>query len=526
MFDLIIKGGKVVDGAGNSWFYADVGVKDGKIAAIANLADAQAGRVLDAKGMVVCPGFIDIHAHGLNQLILAPTAEAKIRQGITTMLGGNCGHSAAPITQAALEQSAAILRLESKPDWSTLDEFFAKLETSGTSINLAALVGNGTIRTCVMGTSDREPSGDELEQMKRLTAQAMEQGAMGLSTGLVYQPSGYAKTQEVIELCKVVASYGGFYATHLRGMGNPLFRATAEALEIGRQAGLPVQVSHLFVGPNMPGRIAELVGMLEQARAEGMDVTGDTFVYRFSEFGGGNLLPLWASAGGTDAMLKRLQDPKIRQEIKAEIIEQGDSKGGSVAVCLMQKGDWDKFWYYEPEHLREKTFAEVAAMRGATDPFEALFDVLLEQKGAIRGFSEPMRQEDVDYTVNHPLCMLVTDGFPSFGGLFMVLHTYGSFGKVFGEYVRDRKVVRLEEAVRKCTSFPAQRLGLKDRGLLKKGFWADITIFNPETVREMGSFKNPKVHPEGFQWVLVNGEVVLDKGRHTGALPGRVLRRT
>jgi N-acyl-D-amino-acid deacylase len=525
MYDLIIKNGKVVDGTGNPWFKADVAVKDGKVAALGDLSDAEAGRVLDATGLVVCPGFIDIHAHGLDQLAVAPTADAKIHQGITTMLGGNCGGSVAPLKGPALEAARTLSTTQNLvTDWSTFDEFYQSIESRGTAINIASLVGNGTIRTCVLGMSERKPSDAELGQMKALVAEAMEHGALGLSSGLAYPPSGYADTQEVVELCKVAAEYGGFYATHVRGMAHPLFEAVEEGLEIARQAGSPVQISHILAGPPTQGRVPELMEMLEEKRAEGMDLTADTTVYIYSGFEGGSLLPIWANEGGVEKLLQRLQDAETRERIKADTRQYGDRRGGSVAACLMQNGEWDKFWFYLPERLRGKTFADLAEMRGAEDPYDALLDLLVEEKGAIQGRSEPLSQADIDYTVGHPLCMLESDGWPSFRGGFTVTHTFGTFGKVFGEHVRDRGVVRLEEAVRKSTSYPAQRMGLRDRGLLREGQWADITIFSPDTVGERGTFENPEQYPAGFEWVIVNGQVVLDQGEHTGALPGKVLR--
>ncbi|MBW2366609.1 MAG: D-aminoacylase [Deltaproteobacteria bacterium] len=522
MYDLIIKNGKIVDGTGNPWFYADIGIKDEKIAAIGNLSSTEAKRVLDASDHVVSPGFIDVHAHGADQLLSFPTADAKIRQGVTTMLDGNCGISVAPLNEFGkpIMQSHGI-----ESDCATLDEFFTQLETIGTAINVASLVGNGTVRACVVGVSDKKPTEAQMQQMKSLVDEAMAHGAMGLSTGLVYPLSGYADKQEIIKLCEVAAKHGGFYASHVRTMGHLLFEAVAEGLDIGRQAGLPVQISHLLAGPPQWGRLPELMGLLERARSEGMDVTTDNVVYRYSGFEGGSLLPLWATEGGMEKLIQRINNSETREKIKADTREIGDRKGGSVAACLMEKGEWDNIWLYLPERLRGKTIADLAAETGVTDPYDVLLDLIVQEKGAIQGRTEPMSQVDIDYTTHHPLCMLISDGWPSKRGGFTVMHTFGSFGKVFGEYVRDRGVVRLEEAVRKCTSFPAQRMGLRDRGQIKEGYFADITIFNPDTVKEKGTFDNPEQHPDGFTWVLVNGKVVLDNGEHTGVLPGKALRR-
>jgi len=529
-YDLLIKDAKVVDGTGNAWFLADVAVAGGRIAGIGKLGSVEADRVIDAMGLIVCPGFIDIHAHGIEQLLVTPRAEAKIMQGITTMVGGNCGSSVAPVKGRLRDFSNSPGLLGGvAPDWSTFKEFYSRLEERGMAINAASLVGNGTVRACLLGLENKKPTVDRLEEMKSLVAEAMEHGAIGLSTGLAYPPSGFAGTEEIVELARVAAKYGGIYATHVRGMAHPIFEAVEEAIEIGEKAGLPVQLSHVNLGPPTWGRVPELMKRVEEARTRGLDVTADTLVHNESVFGRGSLLPNWASEGGLERLLERLSDPETREKIKKDTRLYGDSRGGSVASCLMQNGDWDKLWVTFPKRLLGKTLAKVAEIRGLKDPYDALLDLILEEKGNVRGVTEPYFQEDVDYTVGHPLCMPETDGrpiAPSGDPALPPMHhrTYGAFAKMLGWYVRDRDIITLEEAIRKSTSFPAQRIGLKDRGLLREGMWADITILDPETIRETGTLENPAQYPEGILYVLVNGQIVIDKGEHTGALPGRVLR--
>jgi N-acyl-D-aspartate/D-glutamate deacylase len=524
--DLLIVGGHVVDGTGAARVMVDVAVKADRIVDVGRLTSVEAARVVDATGSVVCPGFIDVHCHGDAHLLVTPGAEAKVMQGITTMVSGHCGTSSAPIKGPMSGAKSPVL-FGASGNWSTFGEFYAQLEAQGAAINLASFVGNGNIRASVMGLDGRTPTEEQQEAMEALVAEAMEHGAFGLSTGLVYPPSGFASTEEVVGLAKIAARYGGIYSTHVRGMSHPIFQAVREAIDIGERAGLPVQVSHLNPGPAAWGKAPDLVALVEAARARGLDVTIDTLVHNESIFKGGSLLPNWVSVGGLASLLERIGDPETRQKIKADTREFGDWRGGSVATCLMQDGRWDKLWVMTPARLKGMSLAELGKAAKADDPYDALLDLILEEKGNVAGVSEPYLQADVDYTVAHPLCMPETDDLPVVpGGPVPPMHTraYGSFAKLLGHYVRDRKLLTLEEAVRKATSFPAQRLGLEGRGLLRKGMHADITIFDPRTVAEKGTRENPSQYPVGIQFVLVNGEIVVDEGAQTKARPGRVLR--
>lgn len=520
VFDVLIKGGCVIDGTGNAWFKADVAVERGRISEVGRLGSASAERVIDATGLVVCPGFIDIHAHGAVGLLVEPRAECLLRQGITTFVAGNCGMSVAPIKcQGRVNRMVDGWGID--PDWSTFKEFFGRLERQGMAINLASLVGNGTVRRCVIGVEDRKPTKDEVEEMKSYVAEAMEDGAVGLSSGLYYVPSLYADTEELVELCKVVARYRGFYATHYRNLGHLQFEAVKEAIEIGERAGVPVQLSHLMSGFYLRGKDPELLRLVEEARERGVDVTADTLAYNIGPWGSHTLIPTWGIEGSVERLLERLRNPEIRERIKQDTRTHADRTGGSFKRALAQMERWDRFWVWDPEHLRGKSLEEVAELRGMVDPYDAYLDIILEEEGRVGGQADEGGQEDLDYNMAHPFCMPATD---SGLGRTSNPRDYGTFARVLGWYVRDRGIVFLEEAIRKSTSLPAQKLGFRDRGLLREGMWADIVIFNPRTVRDKGSRERPHEYPEGIPYVLVNGRVVVDNAEHTGDMPGRALR--
>jgi N-acyl-D-amino-acid deacylase len=524
--DILLANGLMIDGIGSAGRQVDIGISGEKIAAVGNLTGVKANRMIDAAGMVICPGLIDIHAHGEEQLLATPGAEAKIMQGITTMVGGNCGISAAPIS-GPLAGFAGDVFNGVEITWSDYEQFFDRLEAEGTAINLACLVGNATIRACVLGMSARRPNPTEVNQMKQLVNEAMQQGAFGLSSGLVYAPGCYSDTNEVADLAREAARYGGFYATHIRGMARPIYEAIEEAISIGRIASLPVQVSHLNPGYPSWENVQELIEIIETARRKGLDITADTLVYNQSVFSGGSLLPNWANEGGLPELIERLKQPEIRQQIKDDTLRYGDIKGGSVASCLLQDKKWDLLWLIKPERLKMINLAALAERSGNPDPYDALLDLIIEEKGNISGISQPYLQEDVDYTVKHPLCMLGTDDRPvSRDGRIAPWHRrgFGSFGKVLGWYVRDRGLLSLGEAVRKSTSMPAKRLGLTDRGIVREGYFADLLVFNPDTIEDITTDEDPAQYPKGIKYVLVNGQVVVENSTPTGALPGKVLR--
>ncbi len=521
-FDLIIEGGAILDGSGNPWFRADVGIVDDHIEAIGHLDGVKAEYRIDAGGLMVAPGFIDMHSHSDFTLLVDPKAESKIRQGVTTEVVGNCGSSAAPQNEEVRSYREKFMRSrlgeDFQFDWATMAEYMAKLEAQGIALNVAPLVGHGTIRQNVMGFEDRAPTPGELEEMKRLTAEAMEAGAWGLSTGLIYPPGCYAKTEEIIELAKVVARYGGIYASHIRGEGDTLLDAVREAIEIGEKAGLPVEISHFKAsGKHNWGKTRESLRLVEEARRRGIDVTIDQYPYTASSTGLSAYLPNWVHVGGADAMLERLRNPEDRRRIREEV---GDRDWSIIMVVVSQR-------HPEYEGLRVTEIAE----KMGKEPVEAVMDLLLEDEGQTWVVAFGMSEEDVQRVMRSPYMMVGSDGraISPHGVLGKGKphpRYYGTFPRILGRYVREFGVITLEEAVRKMTSAPARRLGLWDRGLIRPGFKADIVIFNPETVIDKATFMEPHQYPEGIEYVIVNGTVVIDEGEHTGALPGRVLRRS
>jgi N-acyl-D-amino-acid deacylase len=540
-FDLLVKNGLVIDGAGNPWFKADVGISNGKIAAIDRHINAKAERILDVKGLVISPGFIDIHTHSDLTLLINPRAESKIRQGVTTEVVGNCGLSAAPTdkkTLRLLKEQWGIEAGKVKWNWKTLGEYLSQLEKA-VSVNVAALVGHGTVRTTVIGVDDRRPTTHEMEKMKTLVAESMEDGAFGLSSGLVYLPGCFAETSELIELCKVVSTYGGFYTSHTRGEREMIVDSLKEAIAIGEQAGVPVEVSHNCPKYGGHERLKEMFEIYKKARARGVEVTLDNDAHTDFNPYLGQVLPQWAQAGGNEKTAERLRDLRSREKIKKEILE--DKHPGPGYVGLVKHGRWDRIFLFhcrKNQDLIGKSIKEIARMR-KVDPFDAYFDLIIEDEGDVSALFYYIEEEDIRELLKHPLMMVCTDGAASatYGALRNIEGyspcSYGEYPYILERYVREEGILSLHEAIRKMTSFPAQKLGLKDRGLLREGMWADMVIFNAKTVKDRATdrfpysfpLKNyPHKYPEGIAYVIVNGQIVVQKGRHTGIFPGKVLR--
>ena len=532
LLDIILKNGFVVDGAGNPKFRADVGVMDGKIVKIGGLRSSKADRIIDAKGLVVSPGFIDVHTHSDFELLANPRAESKIRQGVTTEVVGNCGMSAAPLRGEYASKTAKSIRDKYglTLDWSSFKEYFNRLEKQGVAVNIISLVGHGNIRECVMDLENRPPTKEEMKEMKALVAQAMEEGAFGLSTGLVYPPGRFADTIELIEFSKVVAKYGGIYASHIRGERETLIEATREAIEIGEKAGVPVEISHHPAKIGAWGKSKETLKMIEAARARGVDVTCDLHTYSAGQTWLWALLPPWAQEGGPKKIIETLSDPEARDRIKQDMVE--EKFPGPGPCGLVKRGMWNKLMLTYCEKNKDligKNFAEIAKIRGV-DPFDAVFDILIEEEtaGMIVGFYYGV--EDIRRVLEHPASMIGSDGYAlaPYGNLGKGKNhprSYGTFPMVLARYVRERKVLTLEEAVRKMTSLPAQKLGLRDRGLLREGMWADIVMFDSNRVLDKATYDEPYQYPEGIENVLVDGQVVIEESVHTGTLSGKVLRK-
>ncbi len=520
--DFLFVNARVIDGAGNPWFKADVGVKGDRIEAVGPYSGTGSERIIDAGGLVVAPGFIDIHSHSDYNVIIDPRVESKVRQGVTTEVVGNCGSSAAPMDADVRAYRERYMRARLGDDfqfnWESMADYLSIIDASGASFNVAALVGQGTVRQNVMGYEDREPTKSELGEMKALVAGAMEDGAWGMSTGLIYTPSAYAGTPEIVELAKVLRGYGGVYFSHIRGEGETLLDAVNEAIQIGEEADVPVQIAH-FKASGKPhwGKTVDSLRLVAEGREAGVDVTFDQYPYVASSTGLAAYMPHWAQEGGADRLLERLKDPEIREKIRGD-------RGGIYR-------SWDMIMVASARNHPEyegKRISEVAELEGK-EPYEAVFDLLLAEDAQVSVVSFGMSEEDVRRVMRSPHGMVGSDG--SAAAPWGILgrgkphpRFYGTFPRVIGHYVREG-VLSLEEAVRKMTSAPAQRLGLRDRGLLRMGFKADITVFDPGKVKDVATFVDPHRFASGIPYVMVNGVLVVDGGEHTGALPGRALRK-
>lgn len=512
-------------------------VEDGKIVEIARPVSGEARRLIDADGLVVSPGFIDAHSHADGSTLYYREMESLIMQGITTVVGGQCGSSPAPVNPDLREEMerrrARSLPPEVDPSitWTTFEDYLRLEEEQGLGINIAHLVGHGALRVAAMGYDDRAPTQEELERMRELTADAMESGAYGFSTGLIYPPGVYAKTDEIIEVAKVAAEYGGVYDTHIRGEGKNLFESLEEAIKIGEEAGIPVQISHHKAASRAVwGRSGEALKMLEDARERGVDITVDQYPYRAGATSLATCLPPWVHDGGMERLLERLRDPDLRERIRSDI-EKGIPGWENFAGELGWENVMVSRVVSEENKVYEgKRLDEVSEMRGDPDVCTTLLDLVLEEEGAVGMIIFSMDEGDVRRIMGHPLHMVGTDSGASTISGFMRRgkphpRGYGSYPKILGRYVRDLGVLRLEEAVRKMTSLPAQRFGILDRGLLRPGMWADIVVFDPDSVIDKATYQDPHQFPEGIMHVTVNGEVSVERGVYKGLLAGRTLRK-
>ena len=529
-FDVIIEHGHVVDGTGAPWYAADIGIRGGRIAAIGALGRARAAQRIDAAGRIVAPGFIDMLGQSELTLLVDPHAPSKIFQGITTEITGE-GESVAPVNGAIAQQKAAeFAHYRLQRDWSDLKGYFARLEKQGIGINLASYVGATTVREMVVGYADRAATPAEIGAMQGLVADAMRQGAVGVSSSLEYAPAPYANTEELIALSRTAAQYGGIYATHMRSEQEAILVALEETIRIGREAHVPVEIWHLKAGGvNNFGLMPEIVARIERARAEGVDIAADTYAYPAWENELSAFITPWAHDGGNGKLVERLKDPAVRARLKKEL--------------ATVSNDWDNEWQSVagPEAiqistvlnpkligLQGRTLADIARSRGS-DPMDTLFDILIEDDAhtyvAVFAMSEP----DIALAAVQPWVSFCNDSSATspeglLGQEFPHPRAYGTFPRVLRKYVREERRMRLEEAIRKFTSLPASRVRLADRGVLKAGLWADIVIFDPQTITDRSTFAAPNVLSAGMQWVLVNGVPVIADGRATPELPGRVLR--
>lgn len=529
-FDTVITNGHIVDGTGSPWYSGDIGIRDGRIAAIGNLSAAARKRTVDAKGRVVAPGFIDMLGQSEATILVDPRLPSKIFQGITTEVTGE-GGSAAPLNDAIIQADRpGYEHYKINPDWRTFRQYFARLEKQGMGINLASYVGATQVRRMVLGDADVQPTAEQLEKMKALVRDAMRDGAVGVSTSLMYAPAPYAKTEEIIALAAEASKFGGIYATHMRNESDSVLESIDEAVRIGREAHIPVEIWHFKVaGKENWGRMPELIARVNKARADGTDVAADTYAYTAWFNSMSAFVPAWAHDGGDAKLIERLKDPATRARIRKDM--ETPSK------------EWDNEWQeisgpqdvmvsvVENPALKQfqgKRLTDVAKAWNK-DPMEALFDLLIEDKAftscAVFGMSEP----DVALAVQQLWMSIDNDSSgTSPEGMLGEEHphprAYGTFPRILRKYVREEKKLTLEDAIRKFTALPAQRMRFSDRGLLRAGMWADVVVFDPETIHDLATFDNPNQLSEGMEFVLVNGVPVIDNGKMTGALPGKVLR--
>ena len=498
-FDILVTGAKIVDGTGEPWFYGDIGIRGDTIAAVGLIPNADAAERIDARGMAVAPGFIDIHSHGRRGITSVPTAENYLREGVTTIIEGPDGSSPIPIAP-----------------------FLDSIRKLGTSINFGTCVGQGSIRSEVIGLANRKATPEEIGKMKEIAAQAMRDGAFCLSTGLFYVPGNFTPTEEVIEIAKVVGRMGGFHISHMREEAGHVLDSVKETIRIGEEGGLPTQITHhKIIGQPNWGRSVETLKLVEEARARGVDVTIDQYPYTASSTGIASLLPQWSLEGGQKSTVERLAAPEQRARIKATVVENlkydrgaGDPKNVVIVNCGFDAS------------LAGKSLADITRARGAEPTFENAAETAMDlvNRGGCSAVYHAIEEQDVVRIMRSPYTMVASDGdIPVFGRAAPHPRSYGTFARVLGVYVREQHVITLEDAVRKMSGYPAERLKLWDRGLLRPGMKADVVVFDPVKVSDRATYEQPHQYSAGFSEVIVNGKLALHEGKVTSDRPGRVL---
>ncbi|MDB4924728.1 amidohydrolase family protein [Mucilaginibacter sp.] len=496
-FDIILKNGKIIDGTGNPWFYGDVGIIKNKIVKVGDLSHTKATKIIDATGLIVAPGFIDVHTHIEGDEKKVPTADNFIYDGVTTIITGNCGSSNINIKK-----------------------YFARLDSIKLSVNVATLIGHNSVREAVLGEAAVEPTAGQLVKMENIVDRAMRDGAVGFSTGLIYTPGVYSKTDEVVALAKIAAKYKGVYTSHMRNETDKIFAAIDEAIDIGRQAQIPVEISHFKVGLPNWNKSDQMIAMVESARAEGLDVTVDQYPYTASSTSLNVIIPEWLFDGGNATAVKKLADTAIHRKVVDEMIKDMARRGRDhfdyavVAQCLS-----------EPLY-NGKNIAQINALKGRPstipDEIETILDII-KTGGATMVF-HGQNEADVENILHYPLTMVASDsGIRQFGSGVPHPRGYGSNARVLAYYVREKKLIRLEDAIRKMTSLPAQKFHLADRGLLQTGKYADVVIFDANTVKDESTFEHPHAYSTGFKYVLVNGQLTVDNFKHIGTRKGVIL---
>jgi N-acyl-D-aspartate/D-glutamate deacylase len=512
-FDILIRNGRVVDGTGNPSFVADVGVRDGKIAAIGRLSERSAARTIDARGLAVAPGFIDIHNHSDDTVIEDGDAQSMVRQGVTTMIFGE-GGSAAPSER-----------------WKDFSSYYAELLRRGISTNIGSYLGSSTVWTRVHGNKAGPVSADELDRMRAIVREAMQQGALGVASSLSGPPGVWIDTDTLVAMCEIASEYGGIYSTHMRTEGEGVFKSVAEAIEIGRRAHIPVDIIHLKIAEHkLWGRMPELVALIANTRAQGQLIEANVYPYRAGQNNLSSIIPPWAHEGGAKAMIERLNDPAQRPRLEREILN--GIPGSDWYDHYTATGGWDGMLLVTLRNPKYKQFEgkrmnEVIKAVGKS-PLDVLFELLAENGGSVPTVYFHHSEEDMRYALKQPFVSIGSDGTAvKTEGPLAAGHPhpryYGTFPRVLGRYVREEKLISLEEGVRKMTSANAAKIRIYDRGLLRPGQWADVTIFNPDTIIDNATFEKPHQYATGIEYVIVNGKPVLERGTHTGARPGAIL---
>lgn len=528
-YDLLIRHGRIVDGTGNPWFYADVAILDDRIVAIGKLDNAEAVRTIDAKGLVVAPGFIDMHSHSDFLLLEDGKAQSKIRQGVTTEVLGE-GNSAGPY-QGKLSPRRTQVG-EETVELRTLGDYFDTIDRAGTSTNVCSYVGLNNIWQSVMGTTFDRPTPRQIKQMQELVDRVMRDGAMGLSSQVMMPPGSLATTDDLVALCKAVAPHGGIYSTHIRNEGTGVFDSVKEAIAIGERAGVAVDIIHLKIADQQFwGRMDEVIALIENARRRGVNVQANVYPYTRGNNNLVSIIPPWAHEGGRGELVKRLKDSKLRERMKRDIKRGSD---GWYNHYTAVGGDWSRMLVSGNNQYRGLTMDRVMSLRTQgrknVDLLDELFDLLIEEGGSVGTVYAHHEESDMNLVLSQPWCSVGSDGSAySIEGPLRRGNphprNFGTFPRVLGFYVRERKLLALEDAVRKITSLNAAKIGIGDRGLLKRGYFADVTIFDADKIIDRATYTEPFQYNEGVEFVIVNGEVVLERGNHTGARPGRTIRK-
>ena len=521
IYDVVIYNGRLIDGSGNPWLYADVAIRNGKIVKIGKIDPKSAKRSIDAKGMAVAPGFIDLHTHTDMPILADGNGESAVRQGVTLDVVGESS-TVAPLKGGVLEEYKEEQKRREgvEVDWTTLEGYFRRLQKKGASINIASSVSPQQVRKVVVGFEDRPATANEIEEMKKLTAQAMEQGAVNLSTA--FTGGGYRYADEMIAMAKVAAQYGAYYGTHIGGEGAQINEELDKAIRIAEETGIPVHIYHIKVrGKENFGKIKDVMKRIDEARARGLDITANQYPYTAMQHPWHRLFPTWVQDMPRKEAVAKLKERAFRDKIKSD---------HEFPEYVSEHGGWEGIVgtvFNNPKNksYEGKTILEIAKIRGQSDPAETCFDLIVEEGTFVPGVHHTMSEDDVKYAMQIPWVSIASDG----SALNLKApgkphpRNFGTNPRVLGKYVREEKILTLEDAVRKMTSMPAQLLGLKDRGLLREGYWADVVVFDPKTVADTATYEKPHQYPKGIPYVLVNGTIVIDNGNHTGARPGKIL---